>query len=182
MCWEFGHAQVPRDEGWEPIGMWTRLSSAELQGIIRVSQVHMPSHPNKLWSPARWPAMFAWGRRSHNAVCVRGNVSDQTLSEGTPTCAHSSISIAITAVVFQGARSSPDEFNDPHRKPANHTEYHYQSLLIKLDCFTTRASVAASFCCSPSFAWCRWSYQQQQKDWLCSVITDSTMSAPLEDA
>lgn len=71
--------------------------------------------------------------------------SDQTLSEGTPTCAHSSISIAITAVVFQGAPFSSDELNDPHRKLANHTEYHYQSLLIKLDCFTVRANVVASF-------------------------------------
>lgn len=41
------------------------------------------------------------------------------------------------------ASSSPDELNDPHRKPTNHKEYHYQSLLIKLACFTTTANVVA---------------------------------------
>lgn len=48
-----------------------------------------------------------------------------------------------TAVVFQKAPSSPNELNDPHRDPTNDEEYHYQSLLIKLACFTTIANVVA---------------------------------------
>lgn len=41
--------------------------------------------------------------------------------------------------------SSPDELNDPHRKPAKHKEYHYQSLLIKSQGFSKMLEICGTF-------------------------------------
>lgn len=86
----------------------------------------------------------AWWCRSHTAVCVRGNVFRSDAIQRGTTCAHSSISITITAGVFQRAPSSASELKDPHRKPnRNHKACHFQSLLLKLDCLNTIVNVVA---------------------------------------
>lgn len=115
------------DEGWGEITTWTCLkqwSSTEPQGIALVSPMQTLTHPDQVRSAARWLA--------DDGVCVRGDVFGSDGIRRDPD----SISITITAVVFQRAPSSPDGLNDPHRKAPKHKEYHYQSLLIKSDCFT----------------------------------------------
>lgn len=116
------------DEGWEKIRAWTRLkrrSSTELQASLwwhrcRRSLIRTNSYLQQ-------GDLSCW----HDGVCVRGDVFRSDCIRRRPD----SISITITDV-FHRAPSSPDELNGPHRKAPKHKEYHYQSLLIKSDCFT----------------------------------------------